>query len=702
MDLIKLLNSLTIEEKLGQMTMLPPYLFLESDAVKTGPLEELGLKENDLYMVGSILGIGSAKEMKELQRKYLEKSRHKIPLLFMADIIHGYQTIFPVPLALATSFNDKLVEKAAHISAIEAHTSGINVTFAPMADLTNDPRWGRIVETFGEDPYLIERLTKAKVKGFQGKDFKTPGNIASCVKHFAGYGAITTGKDYDSVDISRLNLFQKYLSGYKAAIDQKAKMVMTSFNIFEGIPATVNQYLIKEILRKKWKFDGVIISDYASLKETITHGTSKDEYDAAVKGVKASLDIEMATTLYFNNLKKALDNNDISIDLIDESVYRILKLKKELGLFDDPYKGANEELEKTLVRSNSHLKEALKVTEESIVLLKNNDLFPVINKKIALIGPFADNPYINGPWSWHGSKHLNDTLYKELNKVLNVEYVNDGQDVNWELVSKCDVILLALGEDERSSGEAKSRSSLKLPNNQDELIINASLYTNLPIGVVLFNGRPLNLTVADEFADGILEAFYPGSMGALALSNIITGKTNPSAKLTVSFPRSVGQIPIFYNHLNTGRPYLTGGEFESKYLDLPNTPLYPFGHGLSYSKFEYTNFILDKNTINKKDTLNASITITNNSNIPGKEIVQLYLKDHHFEVARPVLELINYQKISLKSFESKKINFKVKVNDLKYYNQNLKKVTETGKFTLYVGSNSSDLLSKDFILVEGS
>lgn len=700
MDLNTLLQSLSIEEKIGQLVMIAPFFFIKgSDHDIAGPLSDLGLTQEQIYQTGSVLGIGNADEMIRVQEKYLEKSRHKIPLIFMADIIHGYETIFPVPLGLASSFNDDILYSVARTSAIEASSAGIHITFAPMVDLVRDPRWGRVVESFGEDPYMAQRFAKVQVKGYQNGEINQDGNIGSCVKHFAAYGLAEAGKDYNTVDLSRLNLHQNYLRGFKGAIDAGAKLVMTAFNIFEGIPATVNKYLLKDVLRGDLNFKGVVISDYASLKETITHGIAADSYDAAIRGIKAGLNIEMATAQYMKHLKDAVAKGDITIEAIDEMVMDVLKLKQDAGLFDNPFKGASKVQEQTLVRSKKHLNEALKAAEESIVMLKNDNIFPLNqSSKIALIGRYANKQELNGPWSWHGSKHRNQTLYDVFSKDMNIHYMYDGEDVDFDKLNEVDIILIAAGENERDSGEAHAKSNIKIPYGQETWIQNIKKHTTKKIGLLLFNGRPLDLTDVVDHVDGLLECFFPGSMGAQAISNILTGKVNPSAKLTMSFPRSVGQIPVYYNHLNTGRPYDPHGEYTSFYLDLDHTPLFSFGYGLSYSNFKYDKPILSKDTMHINETIELSIDVTNTSNIEGKEIIQLYLRDHVAEVSRPVKELMNFKKVCMKAKEKLRITFEITQKDLRYIGPDLKSTIDSGTFSLMVGPNSNDLQTVTFKL----
>ncbi len=703
MDLNALLQTLSIEEKIGQLVMIAPFFFIKgSDQDIAGPLSYLGLTQDQIYQTGSVLGIGNADEMIRVQEKYLEKSRHKIPLIFMADIIHGYETIFPVPLALASSFNDDILYSVARTSAIEASTAGIHVTFAPMVDLVRDPRWGRVVESFGEDPYMAQRFASIQVKGYQNNDISQDGNIGSCVKHFAAYGLAEAGKDYNTVDLSRLNLHQNYLRGFKGAIDAGAKLVMTAFNIFEGIPATINKYLLKDVLRGDLNFNGVVISDYASLKETITHGIAADSYDAAIRGIKAGLNIEMATAQYMKHLKDAVALGDITMDAIDAMVMDVLKLKKDAGLFDNPFKGASKLQEQTIVRSKAHLSEALKAAEESIVMLKNDNVFPIKkSSKIALIGRYANRQELNGPWSWHGSKHTNQTLYEVLSKDMNLHYMCDSEIIDFDKLNEADIILIAAGENERDSGEAHAKANIKLPYGQETWIQNIRKHTTKKIGLLLFNGRPLDLTDVVNNVDGILECFFPGSMGAQAISNILLGKTNPSGKLTMSFPRAVGQIPVYYNHLNTGRPYDPNGEYTSFYLDLDHTPLFSFGYGLSYSKFMYNKPTISKDVMKIDETIKLSIDVTNTSNVDGKEIVQLYLRDHVAEVSRPVKELINFKKVMIPANETVKITFEINQKDLRYIGPDLKSTIDSGTFSLMVGPNSNDLQTITFKLKIG-
>lgn len=703
MDLIKLLNSLTLEEKLGQLTQISPYFFLKDTKTEiAGPAAYLGLNEDQIFLAGSVLGIGSASEMIEVQQKYLARSRHKIPLMFMADVIHGYETIFPVPLGLSTSWNPNLAKIGAEIAAKEASTSGISVTFAPMADLTRDPRWGRVVEGFGEDKKLLGDFVEASVKGFQGNDLKDIGSVASTIKHFAAYGAAEAGRDYNTVDMSKLTLHGTYLPAYKRGVDAGARLVMTAFNVVDGIPSTTNPYLLKDVLRNSWKFNGVTITDYNSLRETINHGTSANGYDAAVQGLNATLDIEMASSFYMNYLKKALDQGDVNIKDIDAAVLRVLQLKKDLGLFEDPYKGASILREQEIVRHQSHLDEALKAAHESIVLLKNNhQIFPLKKKmKVALIGRYAFRKSVIGPWSWHGGKHQDASLYDVLKDELEIVYASENLEIDLVTLQHADVVLVAAGEEPNQSGEAHSRTNLNLPFDQETLIKRLK-GLNKPVGLILFNGRPLVLSDIEPYVDGILEAFFPGSMGNHAIKDILLGYVNPSGKLTMSFPRNVGQIPIYYNALNTGRPVQGAiDHYTSHYLDSPNDPLYPFGFGLSYSEFKYHNLKLSHEQLPLNQTLTIMIDVENTTETAGYEIIQVYMRDHTAKVSRPLKELVAYRKVWFKPHERKTITFDLNAMDLSYVSHDLTTRIEEGIMTIFAGSSSVDVLSKTFELVK--
>ncbi len=696
MNINKLLSSMTLEEKIGQMIQLPPRNFIiDSDTDVIGNEYDLGLDLDQIYTTGSILGIGSATEMKEIQTKYLESSRLKIPLIFMADIVHGYETIFPIPLALSCSWNEKLAFDTARISAVEAATSGIHVTFAPMADLSRDPRWGRVLEGFGEDTYLLSRFTESMVKGFQQNDVSLKGNIASCVKHFVGYGAPIAGRDYNTVDMSKLSLYQDYIGGYKSAIEAGAKLVMSSFNTFDGIPVTVNENLMVEVLREKLGFEGVTITDFDGLNQVIAHRVAENQREAAVLGVKAKIDIEMASTCYIDNIVQLISDQRISIKEIDEAVMRILRLKSQLGLFSNPFSFANEEDEKLLVRSSNHLENAKEIASECAVLLKNEKQILPLKEglKIALIGPFATETKTNGAWSWRGNNYKNVTLFEALTtngyNVDIIDYLNEQIE---DQLSKVDVVICALGEHQDDSGEAKSKVNLELPDRQVKWIDFAKK-SNKKVITVLYNGRPLVLNNIDN-SDAILEAWFLGSKTNETIVDILTGKINPSGKLTMSFPRHVGQIPVYYNQLTTGRPRLDqSNPYTSFYLDCGNTPKYSFGFGLSYSNFIYGNILINKKYMTKKDTIQVSIDVKNTSSIGGYEIVQLYIRDEVSIIARPEKELKRYKKIWIDPNITETIQFTLSVKDLYYKNPKDESKIESGVFTILIGPNSTNLHS---------
>ncbi|HHT82170.1 MAG TPA: beta-glucosidase [Acholeplasmataceae bacterium] len=667
-----LLKKLTIEEKLGQLTMIPPFFYIKDLKKEVfGALTDMKLSEEGVFQTGSVLGIQNHDEMNLVQSKYLEKSRHKIPLIFMGDVIHGTTTIMPTPLAQASSFNPSLVRKGAQASAKEALKKGLQVTFSPMSDLSRDPRWGRVVESYGEDPYLNYILSKETVKGYKSE------GLLSCVKHFAAYGLSEAGQDYNTVDLSRLNLFEYYLEGYRGAIEAGADMVMTSFNTFEYVPATTNEYLLRDVLRKHLKFKGVTISDYDSLLQTIYHRTSSCDCDAAIKGIKAGLDIEMASSSYMRCLKEAANKDPEILKLIDEAVLRVLELKKKAKLFDDPYRSEH------LLIDASHAKEAAyKLAKESIVLLKNESL-PLNKKtKVSLLGKYATEKHVLGPWSWHGDPKDTD----ELAKHIKAEYMNDSEsffDYDLAKIKQTEHIILAIGELYHESGEAHSKADINLSSHYIELLENLSKL-NIPITVVLYTGRPQVLTNALPYINNLLVHFHLGSMTSKVVSDTIYGINNPSGRLPMTFPRHQGQIPIYYNRLSTGRPYSETNPYVLKYLDVSNEPLFDFGYGLSYSKFTYKNLELSNSVATLNNLPTVKVTVTNESDVTGKTTILLYIKDEFASVARPVKELKQFKKISLKPHESKVVEFKLTKKDLSFYNQKLKKIVEPGEFTIFI------------------
>lgn len=715
-ELLALLKEMTLEEKIGQLFQSSPEFFKGSKnrGEITGPMKTMNIDEAIVSNVGSVLGATGASEIISIQKEHLKNNRLGIPLLFMADVIHGYQTIFPIPLAIGSSWDLELAEESAKVAAKEAAVSGLHLTFSPMVDLVRDPRWGRVMESTGEDAYLNGEFGKAFVRGYQGDDLKNDlDRIAACVKHFAGYGAAEGGRDYNTVDVTEWQLREYHLPAFKAVLDEGVKMVMTAFNTVKGIPATGNKWLMRDVLREEWGFDGVVISDWGAVLEQVNHGVAKDDKEAALKSIIAGVDIEMMTPTYVHNLKELIEENKIQESLIDEAVLRILELKNELGLFENPYRAADESLEKTIVFSDEHRQLARKLATKSAVLLKNENVLPLTSsQKIALVGPFANNTDLLGAWSCNGSTEEVTTLAEGMAEKLaeNSLFIAEGCDIEtgtekqWETakeaILKADVVVLALGESSDMSGEAASRADIKLPKAQLELIQRVK-QLNKPTVTVLFNGRPLDLHGVIDTTEAVLEAWYPGSEGGRAVADLLFGDENPSGKLTMSFPYSVGQIPVYYNAFNTGRP--KGAEdnpekYVSKYLDIPNAPLLPFGFGLSYTNFEYTDAHLSDSILNENNSITLTVNIKNTGNHRGEEVVQLYIQDRHGEVVRPLKELKGFKKIFLDPGETKEVTFEINEKMLRYHHFDFKFTSDEGEFIAYVGPNSRDVIELPFKL----
>ncbi|MGL5677231.1 MAG: glycoside hydrolase family 3 N-terminal domain-containing protein [Cellulosilyticaceae bacterium] len=712
-NLNDLLKQMTLEEKIGQLLQLIPDFY--SDNTKgevTGPLNDLGLAEKDVWQTGSVLGAANAQQVIDVQKKYLENNRLGIPLVFMADVIHGYRTIFPIPLALGASWDVDAAEEMANVSAVEAAVAGTHVTFSPMVDLVRDPRWGRVLETTGEDAYLNGLFAKAFVKGYQG-DLTGEYDIAACVKHFAGYGAAEAGRDYNTVDMSDRTLREYYLPAYKAALDAGCKMVMTSFNTVHGVPSTGNEYLMKNILRDEWGFDGVVVSDWGAVGELIPHGAAEDGKEAAERSIKATVDLEMMTSHYVNNLVELIQEGAVAESEIDACVLRILQLKEDLGLFDNPYKAASPEKEKELVLCDAHREAARRIARKTMVLLKNEEVLPLQKgQKVALIGPHGDNQEILGAWSWQGRPEEAISLHTAL-----VERIGEGQvtfargcelegtvideEVVRKAVADADVVILAIGEPMNLSGEAASRSQIKLTGAQEEL---AAFVKSLgkPVATVLFNGRPLEITNLVQHTDAILEAWYPGSEAGHAVVDVLYGDHNPSARLTMSFPYAVGQIPVYYNCYNTGRPVpedKTVFGYFSQYKDIPNKPLYPFGYGLSYTSFAYDEMAISQEVITKDETITVSVKVKNTGKVEGIETVQLYIRDMAGSTVRPIKELKAYERVSLQPGEEREVQFSITEEMLKYHTLSGRFEAEKGNFRVMVGPHSEEVMEKGFKLI---
>ena len=714
-DVNQLLQQMTIEEKVGQLVQLAtPFFKGATDRGEiTGPMVQMNIGEEDIPHTGSVLGASGAKETMNIQKVHMEENRLGIPLLFMSDIVHGFKTIFPVPLAIGCSWDLDLAEKSASIAAKEASAAGVHVTFAPMVDLTREPRWGRVMEATGEDPHLNSVFARSFVRGFQGDLENDQSKVAACVKHFAAYGAPEAGRDYNTVDISEWQLRENYLPAYKAALDEGCEMVMTAFNILNGIPSTGNEALMRRILRGEWNFDGPLVSDWGAVKELIPHGVAEDAKQAAEKAMKAGVDIEMMTACYTNHIQELIKEETLQESIVDEAVLRILRLKKKLGLFENPYRGASEEREAEAILTDENREAARELAGKSIVLLKNDNVLPLDGRqKTALIGPFSTSTDILGPWSWGGSPEDTVTVDKGLSNYLdsNKLYISEGcgieegtdeqQQAALGQAEKAEVIVVALGEHSDMSGEAGSRADIRIPEVQLNLLKRVK-ELGKPVVAVLFNGRPLDLRDITANADAVIEAWYPGTEGGNALADILFGTVNPSAKLTMSMPYSVGQVPIYYNRYNTGRPKDAPDapeRFVSQYLDIPNEPFYPFGYGLSYSEFDYGELHLSSDQITTDEVLSVTSTVTNTGSYAGEEIVQLYIRDLVGDVVRPLKELKDFRKLLLEPGESKEVVFQIEESQLRYYHANMEHTSDPGEFEVFIGTNSRDVNAKKFRL----
>ncbi len=708
-----LMNLMTLEEKIGQTVMYA------GDWTVTGPTVSTDNKKHIREgNVGAMLNVYSAKGTRDLQEVAVKESRLGIPLLFGYDVIHGHRTIFPINLGMAASWDLNLIEQSARIAAEEASAEGLHWTFAPMVDIARDPRWGRISEGAGEDVFLGSQIAKAYVKGFQGDDLSSTGTILACAKHFVGYGAAQAGRDYHTVNMSEDELRNVYLPPFKAAVDAGVETFMTAFNELNGIPATGNSFIFRDILRDEWKFKGFVVSDYTAINEMIPHGFAKDEKDAARLAMIAGNDMDMMGSVNRLYLKELIDEDAIDVELVNDACRRILLAKFKIGLFDDPYRYSDETREKETIYKPEFLQAARETAAASSVLLKNeNKTLPLSKTKtIALIGPLAKDEYhINGNWGGAGDrKGKSVSVFEGLQEYLKdnqiiyakgCEIVSDDESGFEEAINaakKADIVLLVMGEDHGMSGEAASRTDIKIPGIQPELIKKIrEAVPNKPIVLVLMNGRPLDLTDDVNHVDAVLEAWFPGTMGGSGIVDVLYGMYNPSAKLPVTFPRNVGQIPIYYNMKNTGRPIPEtnpGEDYKSNYIDSPNTPLYTFGYGLSYTTFTYSELKLSSNTISFSDTLTASITVANTGNYDGHEIVQLYVQDKVGSITRPVKELKGFQKIFLKKGESKTVTFTISVEDLKFFNNKNEFTVESGEFNITIAPSSDFKFKNSFTL----
>lgn len=707
-----LLHKMTLEEKLGQMNQLSPWDFEDlAKRVRKGE-------------VGSILNVVNPEEVNKIQKIAVEESRLGIPLIVSRDVIHGYKTIFPIPLGQAATFNPEVVKEGARVAAIEASADGIRWTFAPMIDVARDPRWGRIAESCGEDPYLNAVMGTAMIKGYQGDSLNDPTAIAACAKHFVAYGAAEGGRDYNSTFIPERVLRNVYLPPFKAAADAGCATFMTSFNDNDGVPSTANSFVLKDVLRKEWKYDGMVVTDWASALEMVNHGFCTDGKDAAEKSVNAGVDMEMVSETFIQNLKQSIAENKVSMETIDNAVRNILRLKFRLGLFDNPYVVTPQ----TVKYAEKHLQTAKTAAEQSVILLKNeNQTLPFTDKikTLAVIGPMADAPYEQmGTWVFDGEKEHTQTpltaikeMYGDKVKVLFEKGLEYSRDKNTAGIARAvsaarqaDAVVVFVGEESILSGEAHSLANLNLQGAQSQLIKELAA-TGKPVVTVVMAGR--QLVIADEVkvSDAMLYSFHPGTMGGPAIADILFGKVNPSGKTPVTFPRMSGQVPIYYAQHKTGRPAnptemlideipveagQTSVGCRSFYLDAGNSPLFPFGYGLSYTTFEYSNLSLASDKLTAQDTLSISFTLKNTGKYDGTEVVQLYVQDKVGSVTRPVKELKRFQRVTLKAGESTQVSLSIPVSELAFWGYDMNYTVEPGDFTLWVGTNSAEGLTKDF------
>ena len=725
----QLMKKMTLEEKIGQLN-LPV----------TGEITTGQAKSSDVAKrirngeVGGLFNLKGVERIREVQRQAVEESRLGIPLLFGMDVIHGYETIFPIPLGLSCTWDMKAIEESARIAAVEASADCISWTFSPMVDVSRDPRWGRVSEGNGEDPFLGAAIARAMIRGYQGKDMSRNDEIMACVKHFALYGASEAGRDYNTVDMSRQRMFNEYMLPYQAAVEAGVGSVMASFNEVDGVPATGSKWLMTDVLRKQWGFDGFVVTDYTGINEMIDHGMG-DQQTVAALALNAGVDMDMVSDAFSGTLKKSVEEGKVSAAAIDAACRRILEAKYKLGLFDDPYKYCDVNRPKKQIFTKEHRAIARKTASESFVLLKNEGVLPLSKKgTIAVVGPLA-NTRSNMPGTWSvaavldnapslveglrevvgdrakvvtakGSNLIGDADYEKRATMFGRELHRDNRtdrellDEALKVAAGADVIVAALGESSEMSGESSSRTNLEMPDVQ-RVLLQELLKTGKPVVLVLFTGRPLVLTWEEEHVPAILNVWFGGSEAAYAISDVLFGDVNPSGKLTATFPQNVGQIPLFYNHKNTGRPLQEGRWFEkfrSNYLDVSNEPLYPFGYGLSYTTFAYSDIHLSSTEMSADGELTATVTVTNTGSRDGAEVVQLYIRDLVGSVTRPVKELKGFEKIFLKAGESRKVSFSITPELLKFYNYDLQFVCEPGDFDVMIGGNSRDVKKARFLL----
>jgi beta-glucosidase len=724
------LARMTLEEKIGQLNLVSVGFDV------TGPVVSEHVEEKIRNgLVGGVFNTFTPVAVRKLQEMAVTQTRLGIPLLFGFDVIHGHRTIFPVPLGLSSSWDLEAVERSARIAAEEASADGLNWVFSPMVDISRDPRWGRIAEGAGEDTYLASRIAEAMVRGYQGDNLSATNTVMACVKHFALYGASEAGRDYNPVDMGDRTMYEFYLPPYKAAIDAGAGSVMTSFNEINGVPATANKWLMQDVLRAQWGFRGLLVSDYTAISELVAHGIG-DDAAVATLAIEAGVDMDMVSEVYLNNLNNAIDEGRLDDSQITRSCRRVIEAKYKLGLFDDPYRYADEQLANNTLMKKEYRDAARDIARKSMVLLKNSGQTLPLRKSgsIALVGPLARNQRdMIGNWSgggdWRKAISVEQGILNVAGDAVQINYAHGanitddpqliqrlnahGGNLHMDSRSpesmiseavaaarRSDVIIAVVGESQGMSGEAASRADLSLPGRQLDLL-KALKLTGKPLVIVLMSGRPLTLPWEDEHADAMLQAWFGGTEAGNAVADLVFGDFNPSGKLTTTFPRVVGQIPLYYNHKSTGRPFAgqLDDKYKSRYLDVVNEPLYPFGYGLSYTTFEYDGLALSTNELHSGETLEVSVSVANTGKSDGEEVVQLYIRDNVGSVTRPVKELKAFRKVLIRSGEKKEIIIAISEEDLKFYDVNMNYAAEPGDFTIMVGTNSRDVMEAEFTLV---
>ncbi len=729
-DLKQLMEEMSLSEKIGQLVQIPGFL-IDGDTVMTGPALEMGFDEETFYNAGATLSIFSFAQIKKIQDRFMERQPHHIPLLFMGDIINGYRSVYPIPLAQGCSFDPDLVRELSAMSARESAAEGLHVTFSPMVDLVRDARWGRVMESTGEDTYLNSVLAQTAVKGYQGEQVSDAGSVAACVKHFAAYGAPEAGRDYNNVELSELTLRDDYLPSYHAAVDAGVEMVMTSFNTLNRIPVSGKADLTRKLLRDEWGFDGMLISDWASINELELQGITDDMEGSAELAIKAGVDMDMCTPVYALHLKKLVENGTVDEKLIDESCMRVLELKNRLGLFEDPYHHALENSADEIVLCDAHRELCLRAAEETIVLLKNkNDILPLAKEglNIAFIGPYVDAHRLYGVWSMLGREEdtvsvregiegidqNNTCTFAKGCRMLDPKYplngfhgmeheeIEDEEELLLDAMMKAkraDVVVMLLGEHPAHSGEGGSKGDIRIPKPQRKLLKEIAK-VNSNIVTVLFHGRPLDIRGVDRRSKAVMAAWFPGIEGGNAVARLLFGEAAPSAKLSMSFPYSVGQVPVHYDSFRTGRPFNgdVTNRFQSRYLDIPNEPMYPFGHGLTYTTFDYMSMELSSDVLTKDETITVSVKIKNIGNRTGTETVQLYIRDLKGSVTRPLKKLKGFQRITLASGEEKTVTFTIDRSMLAFTRADLSFDAEPGEFYVYVGTSSATDKHGTFVL----